>query len=301
MAASIKYLAWFCMFATASSIRFVSSASSLATCDPLSNPVLYNLQLQCPLSISPSSPIEMDGESLDRALAFSSRNVYTAVLFYASWCPFSRDMRSKFDMLGSIFPQITHLAVEQSSAMPSVFSRHGIHSVPSLLIVNDGASVRFNGQRNLDSLMCFYVKTTGLGPVGYWAEGIPNLYDSRKEVVWPMNMSSMKEFAIKEPYIVFSLLFLVLRAILHFIPGILSRLTALWVSYLPHPNLGIFGEASQFVGRILHLIDVKRVLSKLKLCKTRNFHDRARSARVWASSLASVSLGKTRASPLGIS
>ena len=60
----------------------------------------------------------MDGKFLDRALTSKQRNAYTSVLFYASWCPFSRSMLLKFDMLSSMFPQIKHLALEQSSAHP---------------------------------------------------------------------------------------------------------------------------------------------------------------------------------------
>jgi len=60
----------------------------------------------------------VDGDFLDRALASKQRNAYTSVLFYASWCPFSCSMLPKFEILSSMFPQIEHLAVEQSSALP---------------------------------------------------------------------------------------------------------------------------------------------------------------------------------------
>ncbi|KAI3715810.1 hypothetical protein L6452_22797 [Arctium lappa] len=45
---------------------------------------------------------KMDGESLDRIL--SSTNVYKAILFYASWCPFSRNAQPKFDALATMYP-----------------------------------------------------------------------------------------------------------------------------------------------------------------------------------------------------
>lgn len=105
-----------------------------------------------------------------------------------------------------------------------------------------------------------------------------------------------KTFLRDEPYLVLSLVFVFLRASLYFFPEIASRLSALWVAYIPHLNLRIFGESRQLLGHVLHLIDVKRIWSKLKNCKTRNFHKGARNARVWASSLASVSLGKTSSS-----
>lgn len=43
---------------------------------------------------------------------------YTSVLFYASLCPFSRSIYPAFEALSLMFPQIEHLAVEQSSSMP---------------------------------------------------------------------------------------------------------------------------------------------------------------------------------------
>lgn len=60
----------------------------------------------------------MDGESLDRLLDSCKSNAYTAVLFYASWCPFSKNLQPKFNALASMYPQIKHVKVEQSSALP---------------------------------------------------------------------------------------------------------------------------------------------------------------------------------------
>ncbi|KAJ0242669.1 hypothetical protein HA466_0206110 [Hirschfeldia incana] len=68
----------------------------------------------------------VDGDSLHRLMALNhDGNDYVSVLFYASWCPFSRVVRPKFDMLSSMFPQIKHLAVEHSQALPStsIFTR----------------------------------------------------------------------------------------------------------------------------------------------------------------------------------
>ena len=62
--------------------------------------------------------MQLDGASLEQAVSSMPMNVYTAVLFYDSGSPFSNGIRSKFDMLSSMFPQISHMAVEQSLAMP---------------------------------------------------------------------------------------------------------------------------------------------------------------------------------------
>lgn len=232
---------------------------------------------------------KIDGETLDRALSSKPTNLYTVVLFYASWCPFSHGVRANFDVLSSMFPQIRHLAVEQSSAMPSIFSRYGIHSLPTILIVNQTARMWYLGQKDLSSLVLFYKRTTGLEPV----QCMTGDQSGTSEARHPWSEPSLKDALRREPYLGFSVLFLCLRAFLYFYPELLSRLTFLWVSCIPHPSLDILRESSQLLGRILHLIDVKRGWSKLKQTKTRNFHKGAKSARVWASSLTSVSLGET--------
>ncbi|GMN39006.1 hypothetical protein TIFTF001_008228 [Ficus carica] len=234
------------------------------------------------------------GSFLDKALASNPRTGYTSVLFYASWCTFSSKIYPKFEALSSMFPQIEHLAIEQSSAMPSVFSRYGIHSVPSILMVNQTSRVRYYGPKDLPSLIQFYEKTTGLEPVQYLDEDQTIGSESGvKSTIQSMNGSALKVLSKRDPYLVFSILFLCLRALVSVLPKVLSRLKAFWVSYIPHLNLGIFGETSQIMGRVSHMIDVRGFWTKLRLCKTRNLREGARSARVWASSLASVSLGES--------
>lgn len=44
-----------------------------------------------------------------------SKEEHTAVLFYASWCPFSQRIRPVFDDLSSMFPRVKHVAVEESN------------------------------------------------------------------------------------------------------------------------------------------------------------------------------------------
>ncbi|XP_058073764.1 5'-adenylylsulfate reductase-like 5 isoform X2 [Magnolia sinica] len=242
----------------------------------------------------------VDGESLDRALTTSDqRSAYTSVLFYASWCPFSRSARSTFDVLSSMFPQITHLVVEESSVMPVVFSRYGVHSLPAILIANRTLRMRHYGSKDLSSLILFYKRVTGLEPMEYFKDDQSGSLGSQKSLhLWD---GSPREILRREPYLVFSLLFVCLKALLYFFPGMLSRIIAVWVSYGWHPNLGIFGETSQLLERVLHVVNMKRAWSKLRLCKTGNFQNGAKNARVWASSLASVSLGEsssTRTAPL---
>ncbi|KAE8705148.1 5'-adenylylsulfate reductase-like 5 [Hibiscus syriacus] len=199
-----------------------------------------------------------------------------------------------------MFPQVEHLAVEQSSASPSIFSKYGIRSLPSILIVNQTSRVRYLGSTDIPSIVQFYEKTTGFEPVQYIAESESVVSGDDNEYMIQLWNETPMEIVKREPYLAFALLFLCFRGLLSIFPKVMSRLKAFWVSYAPHLKLEIFGETGQLFVRALHMVDVRRVWTKLRLSKTRNFHQGAKSARVWASSLASVSLGESssgRSSP----
>ncbi|KAL1195543.1 5'-adenylylsulfate reductase-like 7 [Cardamine amara subsp. amara] len=248
----------------------------------------FGIEQKCPRSLYLSPPVEVDGDLLDRIMDADHGNAYTSILFYSSRCPFSRAVRPKFDVLSSMFPHITHLTVEKSQALPSVFSRYGIHSLPSVLMVNQTSKMRYHGQKDLASLVQFYKETTGLKPVQYVDEGEPTSLDTDDNLfTWLHNGSSIKEIAEREPYMILALMFLSLKLAILIFPAMGSRLKTLWALYVPHLSLGIFGETSQLFGRALHMIDVRRLWMKLRLTKTRNFQERAKNA------LASVSLGKS--------
>lgn len=135
---------------------------------------------------------------------------------------------------------------------------------------------------------------SGFEPVQCVTENVPVISgDLNKYMIRLWNKSSLMEIVKREPYLAFALLFLCLKVLVSLLPEVVSRLKAFWVSYAPHLNLEIFGETSQLFSRALNMVDVRRVWNKLRLCKTRNFHQGAKSARVWASSLASVSLGES--------
>ncbi|EYU39267.1 hypothetical protein MIMGU_mgv1a011190mg [Erythranthe guttata] len=275
-----------CILAASATTSFRPVYSS-PTCQRHFKSFLHDLNSQCPLFIPCSSPIQVDGESLERAMSSSQKNEYTAVLFYASWCPFSSIFQSKFSTLSSMYPQVKHLMVEQTSVLPSVFSRYGIHSVPSLLIVDQKSRMRYHGQKDLQSLVNFYRKKTGLDPVVDMVEDTSCHSKSDQKVSQLWNGASLKEKFLKEPYLLFSILFVMSRGFQYLFPEIAPHIMAIWAAYVPHLNIGIFGDSRQIIGRVLHVIDVNGIWSKLKMCKTRNFHRGARNARVWASSLTS--------------
>ncbi|KAJ4898550.1 5'-adenylylsulfate reductase-like 5 [Raphanus sativus] len=276
---------------------FASSPVDFSVCNHEFELFRFDLHSKCPLSLHPSPPIKVDGDSLDRLMALNhDGNAFMSVLFYASWCPFSRAVRPKFDVLSSMFPQIQHLSVEHSQALPSVFSRYGIHSLPSIVMVNQTFKARYRGRKDLTSLIEFYEESTGLKPVQYVAEAEPaTTLDTTNDnlITWLHNGASISEIFKRDPFLVLSLLFLCLRMAILVFPIAESRMKALWASYVPNLNLERFGEVSQVFSRALHMVDVRRLWLKLRLVKTRNFHERAKNAQAWASSLASVSLGQT--------
>ncbi|KAL9677709.1 hypothetical protein QQ045_005943 [Rhodiola kirilowii] len=271
-----------------------STGASPPLCPVQSYSWLNDLHSISPINYFPlNSPLQVDGDFLDRTVA-KLKSGHIAVLFHVPWCPFSREARPIFETLSFMFPEIEHLTIEQSSAMPSVFSRYGIHSLPAILIVNHSSSVRYRGARDLSSLVQFYRETTGAAPVQYMTtDHLMSMSNSGRSDTPISRDLSLKEMVTCEPYLAFSILFIALKLVHFILPGAVACAKSLWHRFvIPQMNLEIFGETSQIVGRALHMIDVKSFWTKLKLCKTRNFQRRARSARVWASSIASVSMGE---------
>lgn len=111
--------------------------------------------------------------------------------------------------------------------------------------------------------------------------------ENKSKVLKSHNKTQLKNIISEEPYLICSLFFIFLKALLYLFPYTVSNLIELWLAYIPHLNLSIFGESRQILGRVLHVVDFQRVLSKLKI---------SRSAREWTSSLASFSLSKTYSS-----
>jgi len=61
---------------------------------------------------------ELNETAFEKALYLvhsSGNGSYLAVLYHASWCPFSKNVRPAFDALSTMFPSIYHVAVEESS------------------------------------------------------------------------------------------------------------------------------------------------------------------------------------------
>ncbi|GAA0139395.1 reductase [Lithospermum erythrorhizon] len=300
---------WVIICITISLLSCIVSASS-SICPRKSNPFVKDVYgSQCPLYVPIISPRQVEGDVVERALSFKGVNVFTSVLFYAAYCPFSSPARLNFEVLSSIYPQVEHLVVEHSSALPSsphsLFSRYGIHSLPAFFVSNGTSSWRYYGSKDLDSLMLFYKTITGYEPVpditcdkkescSFIVGNVSDSLETRKMFIMQSWLGlSVRELLKREPYLAFAVVFLCLSLVVNISPKVLHHLRGIWASYGPDLNMQIFGGTSQMTGRVLQMIDVKRVWTKLRRWKIRNLHRGARNARVWASSFTSVSLGKT--------
>ncbi|KAM0927807.1 hypothetical protein ACQ4PT_002072 [Festuca glaucescens] len=245
--------------------------------------------------IEPSPPLEVRGDAFDKELNFRHGGVSYSILFYAAWCPFSSKFRPTFEALSTMFPQIHHLAVEESSAMPSLFSRYGVRAFPAILLVNETTMVRYRGTKDLKSLVDFYKETTGLDPIAY-VDVIQQESPGSLGSVMPGGRS-LRKMAKDEPFVFLSVLFIILRVAAHFVSTIISHLRAFLIVRVRNLNLGIHRGSSQLMERALTALDVKRLWSKLRLSsKTRDLRKGASNARAWASSFASVSLGEPSSS-----
>ncbi|KAG8061349.1 hypothetical protein GUJ93_ZPchr0003g17010 [Zizania palustris] len=254
------------------------------------------LASRCPgVRIEPSPPVEVTGEAIDKELNLRRRGVSYSVLFYAAWCPFSSKFRPIFEALSTMFPQIYHFAVEESSAMPSLFSRYGVRGFPAILLVNETTMVRYRGPKELISLVDFYKEITGLDPIAYFDINQHDNTGSLKPVM--SGDRSLRKIAKDEPFVMLAVLFIILKITAHFVPIVVSHLRTFLVVRVRNLNLGIRRGSSQLLERALNMLDVKRLCSKLRLNnKTRDLRKGASNARAWASSFTSVSLGEPSSS-----
>ncbi|KAK3145746.1 hypothetical protein QOZ80_3BG0256840 [Eleusine coracana subsp. coracana] len=267
------------------------------TCSRRSSPPFLDaIGSRCPfVRIEPSPPLEVRGEVVDKELNLRRIGASYAILFYAAWCPFSSKFRPIFDALSTMYPQIHHFAVEESSATPSLFSRYGVRGFPAILLVNETTMVRYRGSKDLSSLVDFYKKTTGLDPIAHLDIDQQESTGSLRSVM-PWNRS-LREIVKYEPFLLLAVLFIIMRVVAHILPIVISHLRAFLAVRVHNLNLGIRRGSNQLVERALNVLDMKRLWSKLRLSnKATDLRKSASNARAWASSFTSVSLGEPSSS-----
>nr|ACG47677.1 APRL6 - Zea mays adenosine 5'-phosphosulfate reductase-like [Zea mays] len=254
-------------------------------------PFAAALRATCPVSTEGySSPYEVvSGEELLRML--DGKEEHTAVLFYASWCPFSQRTRSVFDDLSSMFPRVKHLAVEESSIMKAILSRYHVRALPSIIIARNSHVFWPLGSKDLDSLVSLYTAATGEEPVAYIGSRKWSAAQSTDGYAKAWNSSIISETVKREPYLALSILFICLRVFFFFFPKSFALIQDLWTGYREQINLGILGRLAQLLECVPHAVDVRKVWSKLRLVVGAN-----ENGRVWAA-LTSLPLGG-RPSPI---
>ncbi|KAG1342347.1 5'-adenylylsulfate reductase-like 3 [Cocos nucifera] len=241
--------------------------------------------------------VEGDEAILQRALnlVHSKREDHVAVLFYASWCPFSKICRPNFQVLSSLFPSIRHFAFEESVIRPSILSRYGVHGFPTLFLLNSTMRVRYHGSRTINSLVAFYNDVTGANP----ALLDPILVET---IVDPSNDGELKEdneqencpfswarspekLVQQDTYLVLAGSFVLMRLLCILLPKLNACVKQAWRRHMRYASLQDRSQA--YVGH------VKQGFNRLNPRKRGNLQGGAMNARAWASkSLASVSIGE---------
>lgn len=175
-------------------------------------PTLQDLLLTAP------AVTELDEATLEQALATvrSSNDSHMAVLYYASWCPFSKQLRPVFKSLSLMFPVIQHVEVEESAIRPGLLSKYGVHSFPVLYLYSGTSRFRYSGLRTPTDISTFYYNVTGLQP-----------WTSKPIFVEEPELSTSDKFQT-DTYLALATWFLVLRALLYVLPAAVTRVRNFW-------------------------------------------------------------------------
>ncbi|KAJ0988410.1 hypothetical protein J5N97_006766 [Dioscorea zingiberensis] len=242
----------------------------------------------------PVGVLEGDEVALQMALniVHKNRREYVAVLFHASWCPFSKICRPNFDAMSSMFPTIRHFAFEESVIRPSILSRYGVHGFPTLFLLNSTMRVRYHGSRAISSLVTFYTDVTGIKPApplpSEKVEDQANLTELKGDAEQencPFAWARSPEKLLKQDtYLALSSAFVLLRMLYFLLPRLNSCVMRAWGWRIRHAspmNTWDYFRAS--------LMQAKQSFNKLNPCKQSDFQEGALHAKIWASkSLASV-------------
>ncbi|KAK9162536.1 hypothetical protein Syun_003438 [Stephania yunnanensis] len=236
-------------------------------------------------------------------LVHERRHEYVAVLFYASWCPFSRNLRPTFTVLSSSFPSIRHFAVEESAIRPSILSKYGVHGFPTLFLLNSRMRAQYHGSRTVDSLLDFYGNVTGIKPLSFGqfsleklrkSSNIAKVKDTEQENC-PFSWARSPENLLQqEKYLELASIFILLRLLYFLLPKVVEHAQYAWRRHLRKADF--MSLWWHFLSCLDRTIDACKTLKDR--CKLRNLHSRAKNVKSWVSkSLASVSIGGASSGP----
>ncbi|XP_028111584.1 5'-adenylylsulfate reductase-like 4 [Camellia sinensis] len=287
-------------------------SSSVCPVNSVADSVFGFQDLICPLNgdesihsnIAAVPVTEGDEVSLQRALHLVHKNNhdYVAVLFYASWCPFSGAFRPTFSILSTLYPSIPHFAIEESVIRPSTLSKYGVHGFPSLFLLNSTMRVCYHGSRTLGSLVSFYDDVTGIKtePLnGTYLERIGQSSDDGKnnhpeQESCPFSWARSPENLLQQgTYLALATAFVLLRLLYFLLPTLSACTRLVWRLYIPNMKLkSLWEHPPAYLNQAIQLFN-----SLKEPRKRSNLQEGAMNAKAWASkSLASVSFGDANTS-----
>ncbi|KAF8404612.1 hypothetical protein HHK36_009499 [Tetracentron sinense] len=245
--------------------------------------------------------LQGDEVSLHSALNLVHKNSheYVSMLFYASWCPFSRTCRPAFTILSSLYPSIRHFAIEESAIRPSILSRYGVHGFPTLFLLNSTTQERYHGSRSLNSLITFYSDVTGIKPVSLdraFDKTPLNLVklENIEQESCPFSWARSPENLLRqETYLALATAFVLLRLLHFLLPTLLSCARCAWSRHIRNVSfVSLWEHPLGFLNRAMQVFNALK-----EPCKKTNLQEGALNATAWASkSLASVSIGDASSS-----
>ncbi|KAL6984142.1 5'-adenylylsulfate reductase-like 4 [Sarracenia purpurea var. burkii] len=282
-------------------------SSNVCPAKSVMDTVLGFQDLSCPITGDESVPsihavgvTEGDEVSLQRALSLVHKNSndYVALLFYASWCPFSGTFRPTLSILSSLYPSIPHFAIEVSVIRPSILSKYGVHGFPTLFLVNSTMRMHYHGSRTLGSLVAFYNDVTGLktAPLdGTYLERLGRTLvneennNNEQEENCPFSWARSPENLLQqETYLALATAFVLLRLLYFVFPTLFTVAQLAWKNYILNVRFRSFLEYPlAYMNRAILLLN-----SLKEPGKRSNLQEGAMNAKAWASkSLVSVSFG----------
>ncbi|KAK8549139.1 hypothetical protein V6N13_054118 [Hibiscus sabdariffa] len=245
---------------------------------------------------------EGDEISLQKALDMVQRNSheFVSVLFYASWCPFSRSFRPSFTTLSSSYPSIPHFAIKESAVRPSILSKYGVHGFPTLFLLNSRMRVRYHGNRSVESVGAFYNDVTGFknkSPDRTPPDTIRHISKQEKHNISEQESCSFswarspQNLLQQETYLALATTFVLLRLLYLLYPTLLVFAHFTWRRLNRKVKLGtMLDHPVAYLKRKFQFVSLKEP-------RKRNNLQGAMNARAWASkSLATVAIGDANSS-----